>query len=182
MPAKFTAALPLALLISACGSEPAVDRDSRAAPPASEPAPAGPATAVAAAAAKPINLGALGFDDIAAAGLQGELGCGFMTALGGEELWIGQGDVDPRAGAQSVVKVDGDVVKLTMEGKGGYDVMADGARFAAGDLSVAFVRTGSDPLVEEPGVAMESAAFPAQMSVRRGDSSMMIEGVLECGP
>lgn len=171
--------LPLLVLSAACGSEPAAEPGPQSAATQSAPGPASPA---AKPAAPPIDLGTLSYEDAAAADLEGELGCGFMPALGGEELWIGQGDVLPEAGAQGLIRVDGEPVELTMAGIGGYDVMADGARFTAGDLAVSFTRTGTEPLVEEPGIEMESAAFPTTMTVTRGTRKLVVEGVLECGP
>ncbi len=174
------ALLPFALLLAACGSEPTNEPAADSAATTSAPVPT--ASATPAPAAKPIDLGTLSYNDIAGARLDGELGCNFKRGFGSEELWIGMADVLPDADAQGVIKIDGKVVDLSMDGTGGFNAMADGARFIAGDLAVAFVRTGSEPLVEELAIEMESSAFPTRMTVTRGGQTLAVEGVLECGP
>lgn len=171
---------PLVALAAACAAEPPAEPNSQSAAMPSAPGsvPSNRGDIVAA----PIDLGTLRNEDIAAADLEGELGCAFLPALGGDELWIGQGDVPPGAGAQGLIRIGGESVKLTMTGRGGYDAMADGAQFTGGGVAVSFARTGSQPMVEEPGIEMESPAFTARMIVARGSRKLAIDGVLECGP
>jgi hypothetical protein len=171
--------IPFALILAACQAEPAsepADTAIRTAAPDTA-TPGAPADRAA-----PIDIGVLSSEHLEAVNLSGELGCSFMPALGGESLWIGMGDVVRDAGAQGVILLGGKPVKLVMSGTGGFDAMAKGARFAAGDVQVTFDRTADEPLQEEPQIAMESSAFPTTMTVTRGAQKVAVEGVLECGP
>lgn len=152
------------------------------APPPDEvvasPAP-GPTTAIALsplAAATTRNLQ-----------LEGELGCAFTRGgAEGDLLWRGAADVVGNAGAQSVAMIDGELRELAMDGTGGYNAMANGAAFVGDLYRIAIAKTGSEPLVEDPAVAMESPQYEAIMTVTKGgDASgetVEIAGVLECGP
>ncbi len=87
------------------------------------------------------------------------------------------------AGAEAAAKYGGSVRRLAMEGTGGYDAMADGARFSGEGLTLTIARTGDAPIAEEPKVAMESPVYPATLTVTvPGETGQTIEGLFECGP
>lgn len=162
------AILGAALALTACGDagEPAATETP--APPAAAPAPA---------------LEVLSEADLARADLQGELACTFRRGDKGGPIFLGRGDVLDDAGAEGAVKYGGAVRELAMEGTGGYDAMADGARFEGGGFTLAIATTGDEPLAEEPSVAMESPIYPATLTFTApGEVERTIEGVFECGP
>ena len=130
----------------------------------------------------PLLLEALTPGDRSRAELEGELGCAFYASRGDDPLFAGAGNVSADAGAQGLVKVDGAAVLLTMEGPGGYDRMADGARFTADTLSAEIELTGSEPLAEDPPIAAESPMVEARLTVAREGRTIAIDGLYECGP
>jgi len=130
----------------------------------------------------PILLETLGPDDHEIVQLSGELGCAFYASRGDEPLFIGLGFVSDEESAEGLVKIDGSPVKLAMEGAGGYDRMAAGARFTGTDLAVEVNVTGAEPLPEDPPIAGESPMHHARMSVARAGRELQIDGYYECGP
>lgn len=114
--------------------------------------------------------------------LRGELGCGFSR--GGEgPLLFATSFVDPEARADAAVKLNGRVVRLTTDDKGGFDTLVRGARFAEPEgLTVNVVRGSDTPLVEQPQIAEESPRYPATMVVSEGGRELAVDGFWECGP
>lgn len=162
------AILGAALALAACGD-------------ASEPEAT--ETPVAGAAGSPMMLEELDEADLTDAGLEGELACAFRRGEEGAPIFLGRGDVHDDVGAAAAVKYDGAVRKLAMEGRGGYDAMADGRRFSGQGLTLTIATTSDEPLAEEPQVAMESPIYPATLTFTApGEAKRAIEGVFECGP
>lgn len=152
--------------------------------PAESPPPAAPAVP-----SPPASLEPLGEADISGAALEGELACSFRReegeGQGGGEamLFLGRGDVSDEAGAAAVVRHGGQVIRLTMDGTGGYDAMADGARFTGAGLALAIAPDGGDALPEDPQVAMESPIHRATLTFTpKGAPEQTIAGLYECGP
>lgn len=167
--AVFAAAFALA----ACEGEP-----ERSAEESPAPAPAATFAPPSAVALEP-----LGEADLATVDLSGELACSFRREAAAAPIWLGRGDVDPAAGAEAVVKLGGAVRKLTMAGAGGYDAMAEGARFEGEGVTLAIARSGDEPTAEQPQIAMESPTYPAVMTVSlSGRDERTIQGLFECGP
>jgi hypothetical protein len=142
----------------------------------------GPRSGAGGATGAPLLLEALEPGDRAGGQLQGELGCAFYASRGDDPLFMGAGSVSNGASAQGLLKIDGEPVLLTMEGLGGYDRMADGARFTAETLSADIEVTGSEPLAEDPPVAGESPMLEARLTVAREGRTIAIDGFYECGP
>ena len=142
----------------------------------------GPAGAPGGARGAPVLLEAMEPQDQAGVALDGELGCAFYASRGDDPLFVGAGDVGSDGGAEGLVKVDGQPVRLAMDGAGGYDRMADGALFSAGALAAEIDVTGSEPLAEDPPIAGESPIFPARLTVTREGRSIAVDGLYECGP
>lgn len=167
------AILATALALTACESEPE---------PAVEETPA-PASTATSTSQPTVTLEPLGEADLAAVALSGELACSFRREGVAAPIWLGRGDVGDAAGAEAVVKLGGAVRKLTMAGEGGYDAMADGARFEGEGVALAIARSGDEPIAEEPQVAMESPIHPAVITVSvSGGEARAVQGLLECGP
>ena len=167
------AILGAALALAACGTE-------REPGPADAPQPS-PATAPA--PDEGTVLEELGEADFAQANLAGELGCSFRRDADALAIWIGRGDVAGDAGAESMIKFGGAVRKLAMAGTGGYDAMADGARFENGGVALAISKTDDEPLAEDPQIAMESPIHPATLTFAvTGEEERTVQGLLECGP
>lgn len=164
------AILATALALTACGDT---------GEPAGEPA----ATGQAAAVERSATLEELGAADLADIALEGELACAFRRTEGAAPIFLGRGNVLEDAGAEAAAKYGGSVRRLAMEGTGGYDAMADGARFSGEGLTLTIARTGDAPIAEEPKVAMESPVYPATLTVTvPGETGQTIEGLFECGP
>lgn len=166
------AVLAAALALTACGGEPQRAAEETPAP-AATPAP------------EPVaSLDELSEADVSGAELAGELACSFRRAQGEGTLFLGRGDVVDTAGAEAVVKLGGAVRQLAMAGEGGYDAMADGARFEGEGIALAIAKSGDEPIAEDPQVAMESPIYPAVMTVVAGpgQEERAIQGLLECGP
>ncbi|WP_374407608.1 hypothetical protein [Pelagerythrobacter sp.] len=168
------AILGAALALAACneGAEPANDPAGDAATPAA------PATI------EPAGLEVLGESDISGAALKGELACGFRREGEGEGLlFLGRGNVDRTEGATGAVKYAGQVVSVAIDGTGGYDAMADGARFTGEGLSLSIAPQDGEPLAEDPQIAMESPLHPATLTFTpEGGPEQAIQGLYECGP
>lgn len=167
------------LILAACSppSEPAGEGANEA-----EAATGEPAGLPVRATGAPILLETLAPADLQAAELEGELGCSFSAARNDEPLFLGMANVIGDEGAQGLVRIDGDVSPLSMDAVGGYDRMAQGARFSAGQLSLSFEVKGGTPLPEDPPVAGELPLREARMVVARGDRRLAIDGFWECGP
>lgn len=167
------AILVLALTLAGCGegSEPAAE-------PAATRAPIAPVAQPASA------LEELNETDLAQADLEGELACTFRRSQEGPPIFFGRGDVLDDAGAVAAVKYDGAVRRLAMARTGGYDAMADGARFEGSGIALTIATTGGGPLAEEPQVAMESPIHRAILTFTAppGEAERTVEGVFECGP
>jgi len=164
-----TAILGVALALTACGGmdEPARD----------------PVAETSSVPATSAMLGELDETDLAGAGLEGELACAFRRNDGDAPIFLGRGDVLDEAGAQGAVKYGGAVHRLAMDGRGGYDAMADGAQFGGEGLILTIAPTGDEPLAEKPQVAMESPIHPATLTFTApGEAKQTIEGLFECGP
>ena len=129
-------------------------------------------------------LAALSPQDIRSASLDGELGCVFRAGrpLDSDLYFFGAGFVDPKAGAQGIVRIDGEVVGMQMDGAGGYDRLASGAVLTGSDIAIAIAVTGDKPVRENPPVAMESPIYEASLTATRGDFEQVLDGVYECGP
>lgn len=166
------AILCAALVLAACGDTGEQARQRDVAEPSAPPATDRAAT-----------LEELGEADIRSARLEGELACTFRRENGQAPIFFGRGNVLDDAGAVAAVKYDGSVRRLAMEGRGGYDAMADGARFGGQGLTLTIDRAGDEPVAEEPQVAMESPIYPATLTFTGpGEARQAIEGLFECGP
>lgn len=167
------AILGAALALTACG-----DTGERA----GEPTAAAP-TDTAPAAERSATLEELGEADLVGLALEGELACAFRRSGDDAPIFLGRGNVLEDAGAEAAVKYGGSVRRLAMDGRGGYDAMADGARFDGQGLTLTIDRTGDEPIAEEPRVAMESPIYPATLTFTGpGEARQAIEGLFECGP
>lgn len=171
------AVLGAALVLAACGdtSEPA--REPAAAEPPSTPTVERPAMI------EEPGLEGLGETDLAGIGLEGELACTFRRSEGQSPIFFGRGDVLDDASAEGAVKYDGTVRTLAMAGTGGYDAMADGARFEGEGLTLTIATAGDEPIQEEPQIAMESPIYPATLTFTAADQTeQAVQGLFECGP
>ncbi len=166
------AILGAALVLAACGDTGERTRQPDVAEPSATPT-----------AERSATLEELDEADIRSARLEGELACTFRHEDGQAPIFFGRGNVLDDVGAIAAVKYGGSVQRLEMEGRGGYDAMADGARFGGQGLTLTIATTGDDPLPEKPQVAMESPAYPATLTFTGpGEARQMIEGLFECGP
>jgi len=166
------AILGAALVLAACGDAGEQTRQPDVAEPSATPA-----------AERPATLEELDDADIRSARLEGELACTFRRVDGQAPIFFGRGDVLDDVGAIAAVKYGGSVRRLEMEGRGGYDAMADGAHFGGQGLTLTIARTGDEPVAEEPQVAMESPAYPATLTFTGpGEARQALEGLFECGP
>ena len=170
-------AMILAFLLTACSSPEPQDEAQpvEASPSAEISAPAQPPGA-------PVMLDTLNADDRAENRLDGELGCAFSPSRGDDPLLSAASYVDPGVGGEALVKIDGEPVRLAMDGTGGYDRMTDGVRFAADGLSAQIEVTGDQPLPEDPPIAGESPIYTARLTVERDGRAISIDGFYECGP
>lgn len=173
--------IPAALgILAACGD--ATSPDAQSTPAAAAPVP----TAQMTPAARPTETLTpliLTQSDASPRGLGGELGCAFTHSPGGDTLLIAAADVDDNGGGAARIRFDTDPISLTMEGTGGFSALADGATFSGPEgLQVIIARTGTEPLPEDPLIAMESPRYPAQMLLSRARQSLRVQGIWECGP
>lgn len=115
--------------------------------------------------------------------LQGELGCNFSRASSGEMLFFAAADVADEAMGEGAVVLAGKPVKLVMDGRGGFSALSDGARFSGPEgLAANITVTVNEPLVEEPGIAMESSRYRASFTLESGMRTITVNGIWECGP
>lgn len=149
--------------------------------PANEPVPA-KQIAQTPAESKPtvggdgseIRLDALTSEDVATAGIYGELACSF-SAGGPQPILLAMGAVDSDDPAQGVVKVAGYVERVASPG--GYDGMLDAAVFTGKGKTVKVDVTG-----ESIGEG-ESPPRPATLTYMRADgASRSFDGFWQCGP
>ncbi len=176
-PALLCAVVMLSLAACSGGSDNGDNRSDRLVIDPATPVP----TASPRADAVGLEPTPLTESDLREVTLAGELGCSFARRIGGEALFLGQGDVGGEE-AEGVVKLEGQLRRLSMRDAGGYDAMANGARFVGEGLSVAIDIIDDEPIVEEPGIAMESTAKSATMTVLRDDAKDVATGIFECGP
>lgn len=121
-------------------------------------------------------------EDMQQVRLSGELACAFTRSIGEAPLFRGSGFVDPDAGGDGVIKIDGRQIRLQMEGLGGFSALSDGATLTGEDTTVVIEVTGEDALPEDPPIAGESPAYEARMTVTHGEASEVVDGIYECGP
>lgn len=160
------AILGAALTLAACGGADEPPRE-----PAASKSPTAPA------------LEEMSEADLVRTDLEGELACAFRAGEKAAPLFLGRGNVLDDAGARGAVKYEGTVRTLAMDGTGGYDAMADGARFEGEGLALTIATSSDEPLAEEPQVAMESPIYPATLTFSpAGQPAQTIEGLFECGP
>ena len=156
-------------------------------PEAEEPAPADaeqpdaqtPAPQAAALVLEPFDNTAFRGAEIA-----GELGCAFTLerSAGALPIMRAAGFVGDSASGEALVVTGGQPVRLSVDGEGGYDAIADGTRFSGEGWQVAVERTATEPLTEDPQIAMESPVYPAMLTVMHDSDSRDIPGFWECGP
>jgi hypothetical protein len=121
-----------------------------------------------------IVLNGLTSDEIASAGLSGELACAFVGE-GDQVLLHAKGVVASSDPAQGVVKV-GDYVER-VGAPGGFDGMLRGASFAGQGKTVVIEVTGA------PIGSGESPPNPATLTYQRADgASRVFSGLWNCGP
>ena len=179
--------IPCGLLATACSTPPGAG-PARSSASAGEESPPERSDGAGALPDGPLPDRAQGLtpftpENFESAGLTGELACSFSRSHGGEVLFLGSGDVDPDAGADGVVVVDGTLRRLAMEGTGGYDALANGARLVGSGVRVTLERTSRVALEEDPPIAGESPAYPGRMTVAlEGTQDVVVEGIFECGP
>ncbi len=114
--------------------------------------------------------------------LQGELGCGFSRVVADGPLLFTASDVDPDATSDAAIKLDGKVVKLRTESKGGFNALSAGARFVGPDGLAANVVRSGERVRETPQIAEESPRYPALLVISQRGREMQIDGFWECGP
>ncbi|MEN7538331.1 hypothetical protein [Aurantiacibacter flavus] len=173
-----TRTLPLLLaplILAACNEgapEPPVASDEPAAPVAS-------GVSMAEGQSAPIMLDVIMPEDIAAEPLDGELGCSFSFSRNDDPLLVAKGFVDSQRQAMGAVKIDGTVMRLAKDGKGGFGDMPDGASFTNGTVSARVEVTGE----ADPGAApSESPLKTARLTIARGTRQIVIDGFYACGP
>ncbi|MES2986867.1 MAG: hypothetical protein V4808_03080 [Pseudomonadota bacterium] len=160
----------LALPIAACSAP-----TNQSAPANVVEAPVQVVPTVAPTTSAPIDLAAI-TGDTAAAGLKGELRCSF-TASDGRMLLLAAGNVGP-AGITSAVIQNGERLQL-LEGPatGGFDVLAKGAAFTGGDLTL------SVTLGQRQQTGTEETRNSAELTVsRQPDAARSYPGRWSCGP
>lgn len=166
------AILGAALVLAACGDAGEQPRQPDVAKPSATPT-----------AERSATLEELDEADIRSARLEGELACTFRRGDGQAPVFFGRGNVLDDVGAVAAVKYGGSVRRLEMEGRGGYDAMANGARFGGQGLTLTIDKTGDEPIAEEPQIAMESPIYRATLTFTGpGEAKQAIEGLFECGP
>lgn len=115
--------------------------------------------------------------------LDGELGCVFTVGSADTVLLFAATNVDDAAGADALVRIDGRVERIAMDGRGGFAALGGDPRFSgSGALNVAIERSSEEPVTEEPHIATESPRYPARLTVSRDGQEVAIEGFWECGP
>ncbi len=127
----------------------------------------------------PIMLDVIMPEDLAAEPLEGELGCSFSFSRSDDPLLVAKGVVDSQSQAMGAVKIDGTVMRLAKEGKGGFGDMPDGASFTNGTVSARVEVTGE----ADPGAApSESPLKTARLTIARGTRQIVIDGFYACAP
>lgn len=122
----------------------------------------------------PIVLGTV--TEAAAARLQGELRCAFLSDAGRLVL-VGAGNVDRASRATVVVMRDTTPVLLTAREAGGFDALTRGSSFDGEKLIVAITRGA------ERTTGHEGSSHTATLSIEApGSAPQAIDGVWECGP
>lgn len=176
--------LPIAIivLLAACRDEPII-------PPAiPEPTSDGAAAPIVSSAPLPtattgsLQPETMELSEWRGMDLKGELGCGFAGASAEGPLLFAASFVDPAAISEAAIKLDGEMIKLATQTKGGFDALVQGGRFfGPGGVLVNVVRSG-ERVVEDPPIAMESPRYPALMVLSRSGQELSIDGFWECGP
>ena len=150
--------------------------------PAGNDAPAAPIASGASMVegqSAPIMLDVILPEDLADEPLEGELGCAFSYSQNDDPLLVAKGFVDSQSQAMGGVKIDGTVMRLTKEGKGGFGDMPDGASFTNGTVSARVEVTGE----ADPGAApSESPLKTARLTISRGTRQIVIDGFYACAP
>ncbi|HUE80408.1 MAG TPA: hypothetical protein VMN38_12390 [Sphingomicrobium sp.] len=175
------------ILLSACSEAPEGERERAATLPretaqAGDHAPAPPVAPTepaegptAGGDGSPIRLSPLSRQEIGAADLAGELGCGFERDPR-ETLLVAMGDVASKEPSFGVVKV-GDSVE-SVSAPGGFDGMWKGAKFVGRGKTILVERTSS-----QPAGGGESPPYPARLTYQRADgASRSFDGTWTCGP
>ena len=127
----------------------------------------------------PIMLDVILPEDLAAEPLEGELGCSFSFSRTDDPLLVAKGIVGSQSQAAGAVKIDGTVMRLAKEGKGGFGGMPDGASFTNGTVSARVEVTGD----ADPGAApSESPLKTARLTIARGTRQIAVDGFYACGP
>lgn len=156
----------LALPLAACGqAEPPEPSATSQARPTAQPAP---------------RVRALLPDQVAQAGLGGELGCSFTEGARPAPLLVATGMVDdPEGAAQAIGGGDGAPLRLEAVERGGFDAMLNGAEFAGQGFAYRVHLTGGDA---SPSGG-ESPARPATLTVTAPwGQRAVLRGSWTCGP
>jgi hypothetical protein len=121
-----------------------------------------------------ITLDPLSRTDVAAAKLEGELGCSFAQSSGSPIL-VAMGNVASAKRSQGVVKVAGYVEEIGAPG--GFDAMTKGTSFAGKGKTIRIAITGAAT------GGGESPPKPATLTYDRADGAKrVIAGNWTCGP
>ena len=171
-------ALAALIGLGACGSpDPQASSTNAAADAVSTAAPSAPAVASA-----PLLLETIDPAELASANRQGERGCAFYATRNDDPLFVGKGPIGQDIEANGLVKIDRQVTKLAMNGAGGYDQMAAGATFAAGDLAAQIAIIDPAPVRETPAVADGSPTRHARLTSTAGPVPSQWTACMNAGP
>ncbi len=172
----------VALILSACSSEPATTEKASVAPAdqtastETVPPPIKPVDIPTKGGdGSPIELAELTEADVNGTKLSGELGCSFVADATGKPVLLAKGNVASTDPARGIVKV-GSYVE-TVSASGGYDAIAKGTKFFSKGLELRVALTGP---AQGGG---ESPPRPATLTADRADGAQRVyAGLWQCGP
>ena len=165
------------LALAACGSEIPDDRDESLTQTTPLPSPSLPAGSIERTTLVP-GVISPGLQE--QRGLDGDLGCVFRR--GEEMLFASIANAASLENAQGLVVIDGEPIELAMEGEGGYNALARGARFSGPDnLTVSFDISEAAAAEDQEAPVTGPPPKEAMMQIARAGKSLSVEGIYECG-
>ena len=141
--------------------------------PAPDPSAGDPTGEVPTDSRPVVTLQAMHFDEFSTV-IEPGLGCAFEG--GDAVLLVASGADSPSGGHAGVVKINGQLMRLTSSETGGYDALVDGAAFSDARMTVT-VRLSGDAATE----GYESTSRNGDLVLRYGSTERSYPGAWTCG-